>query len=65
MPTDPPPMLAIFDHDGVLFDSLALHQEAWVELGRLSGLPITAGFIRETFGMANPSIFSASSWAIR
>ena len=51
------PLLAIFDHDGVLVDSLAFHQQAWLELGRRSGLPITAAFIHETFGMTNPSIF--------
>jgi HAD superfamily hydrolase (TIGR01509 family) len=51
------PTLAIFDHDGVLVDSLALHQEAWLELGRITGLPFTETFIRETFGMTNPSIF--------
>jgi HAD superfamily hydrolase (TIGR01509 family) len=51
------PALAIFDHDGVLVDSLAFHQEAWLELGRREGLPISAEFIRATFGMTNPSIF--------
>jgi HAD superfamily hydrolase (TIGR01509 family) len=51
------PFLAIFDHDGVLVDSLAFHQEAWVELGRRTGLKITPEFIHETFGMTNPSIF--------
>src|SRR4051812_25266855 len=51
------PMLAIFDHDGVLVDSLAYHQDAWVELGRRTGLRITPEFIHETFGMTNPSIF--------
>jgi HAD superfamily hydrolase (TIGR01509 family) len=51
------PLLAIFDHDGVLVDSLEFHQEAWLELGRRRGLPITAEFVHETFGMANPSIF--------
>jgi len=51
------PLLAIFDHDGVLVDTLAFHQHAWVELGRRTGLPVTADFIRETFGMTNPSIF--------
>lgn len=51
------PLLAIFDHDGVLVDSLDFHQEAWLELGRRRGLPITAEFVHETFGMTNPSIF--------
>jgi len=50
-------MLAIFDHDGVMVDSLEHHQNAWVELGRRSGLPITAEFVKETFGMTNPSMF--------
>jgi HAD superfamily hydrolase (TIGR01509 family) len=49
--------LAIFDHDGVLVDSLEFHQEAWFELGRRTGLNFTADFIHETFGMTNPSIF--------
>jgi HAD superfamily hydrolase (TIGR01509 family) len=50
-------LLAIFDHDGVLVDSLEHHQQAWIELGIRTGLPVTAQFIHETFGMANPSIF--------
>jgi beta-phosphoglucomutase len=54
---DDAPCLAIFDHDGVLVDSLEWHQAAWLELGRREGLPLTAEFIRETFGMTNPSIF--------
>jgi HAD superfamily hydrolase (TIGR01509 family) len=49
--------LAIFDHDGVLVDSLENHTSAWVELGRRTGLALTAEFILETFGMTNPSIF--------
>ena len=49
-------LLAIFDHDGVLVDTLRLHQYAWVEYGRRSGLQITAEFIHQTFGMTNPSI---------
>jgi beta-phosphoglucomutase len=57
LPTDSPRLLAIFDHDGVLVDSLELHQRAWVELGIRAALPVTASFIHETFGMANPSIF--------
>jgi len=53
----PLPYLAIFDHDGVLVDSLAFHQHAWVELGRRTGLALTPEFVHETFGMTNPSIF--------
>ncbi len=52
-----PPLLAIFDHDGVLVDSLALHQQGWVEMGRREGLPVTAELIRETFGRTNIDIF--------
>jgi HAD superfamily hydrolase (TIGR01509 family) len=48
--------LAIFDHDGVLVDSLDFHQQAWLELGRRAGLTITPEFIHETFGMTNPMI---------
>jgi HAD superfamily hydrolase (TIGR01509 family) len=49
--------LVIFDHDGVLVDTLTLHQDAWVEHGRRSGLAITAEFVHRTFGMTNPSMF--------
>jgi HAD superfamily hydrolase (TIGR01509 family) len=57
VPHSLPRLLAIFDHDGVLVDSLEAHQAAWVELGERTGLPVTPAFIKETFGMANPSIF--------
>ena len=51
------PLLAIFDHDGVMVDSLDHHSRAWLELGRRVGLPITSDFVKETFGMTNPSMF--------
>src|SRR3954470_24263866 len=57
LPDPSAPCLAIFDHDGVLVDSLEHHQGSWVELGRRTGLAFTPEFIRETFGMTNPSIF--------
>jgi len=57
VPHPEPTLLAIFDHDGVLVDSLAHHQHAWLELGRQTGLAITPEFIHQTFGMTNPSIF--------
>lgn len=50
-------LLAIFDHDGILVDSLNLHQHAWMSLGKLTGLPLTEAFIERTFGMTNPAIF--------
>jgi beta-phosphoglucomutase len=49
--------VAIFDHDGVLVDSLGFHTEAWFELGRRTGLNFTPEFIHKTFGMTNFSIF--------
>lgn len=52
------PLLAIFDHDGVLVDSLGLHEESWLELGRRERLPLTGAFVRETFGMTNAAILA-------
>ena len=57
-PDDDAPLLAIFDHDGVLVDSLDHHQRAWVELGRKVDLPITEAFVRDSFGLTNASIFA-------
>lgn len=57
MPPADSPLLAIFDHDGILVDSLAFHQHAWQILGERTGHPFTPEFIHETFGMTNPSIF--------
>jgi HAD superfamily hydrolase (TIGR01509 family) len=57
LPTQSNLYLAIFDHDGVLVDSLEPHQQAWFELGRREGLAFTPEFIHATFGMTNPSIF--------
>jgi HAD superfamily hydrolase (TIGR01509 family) len=57
VPSNHDDYLAIFDHDGVLVDSFEFHQEAWLELGRRTGLNFTREFIHETFGMTNPSIF--------
>ena len=50
-------LLAIFDHDGVLVDTLAFHQQAWVDMGKETGLDLTDEFIHKTFGMTNASIF--------
>jgi beta-phosphoglucomutase len=57
VPSNPNAYLAIFDHDGVLVDSLESHTQAWLEMGRREGLNLTPQFIHETFGMTNPSIF--------
>lgn len=50
-------MLAIFDHDGVLVDSLDFHTQAWIELGQRENLPIDGEFVRQTFGLTNFTIF--------
>ncbi len=57
MNTSHEPILAIFDHDGVLVDTLKFHQDAWIALGPRIGHTITAEFVHETFGMTNPTIF--------
>ena len=56
MPVTQDAGLAIFDHDGVLVDSLECHQEAWFELERRAALGLTPEFVHATFGMTNPSI---------
>jgi HAD superfamily hydrolase (TIGR01509 family) len=56
VPPTPDAELAIFDHDGVLVDSLECHQQAWFELERRATLGLTPEFIHATFGMTNPSI---------
>jgi len=56
VPATPIADLAIFDHDGVLVDSLECHQEAWFELERRAALGLTPEFVHATFGMTNPSI---------
>jgi HAD superfamily hydrolase (TIGR01509 family) len=57
VPSNQDTYLAIFDHDGVLVDSLEPHSQAWFELGRRTGLNFTPELIHETFGWTNPSIF--------
>jgi beta-phosphoglucomutase len=57
VPSNQDVYLAIFDHDGVLVDSLESHTQAWLEMGRREGLNLSPQFIHETFGMTNPSIF--------
>ena len=55
-PTADDSYLAIFDHDGVLVDTLKLHQDAWQELGEQTGMALSPEVIHQTFGMTNPSI---------
>ncbi|MDG3003831.1 HAD family hydrolase [Paludisphaera mucosa] len=56
MPLPASAPLAIFDHDGVLVDTLKLHQDSWVAMGRETGLAVTPELILETFGMTNATI---------
>ncbi|AMV39635.1 HAD family hydrolase [Planctomyces sp. SH-PL62] len=56
MPRPAEPPLAIFDHDGVLVDTLKFHQDSWTKMGRETGLAVTPAFILETFGMTNAMI---------
>ncbi len=57
--------LAIFDHDGVLVDTLALHQAAWLEHSRRSGLGITAEFVHRDLWHDQPEHPPAGCWARR
>ena len=43
----------IFDMDGLLFDTEALYQKAWLAAGERMGIPITAEVAFETVGHAN------------
>jgi len=52
MPPLPSFQAVIFDMDGLLFDTEALYQRAWPEVGRAMGLTITAEIARETIGVA-------------
>lgn len=40
------PWAVIFDVDGTMVDNHAYHEEAWLELGRRRGLPITRDYYR-------------------
>lgn len=47
----------IFDLDGVLVNSSALHFQSWQIVGAERGFTMTEALFRETFGMPNPQIF--------
>lgn len=46
----------IFDLDGVIVDSKAQHQAAWMKLGEDLGIPVTEEFFLATFGLPNSGI---------
>jgi len=52
-------MAVIFDMDGVLIDSYHAHMQAWMNLGRKVGRPITEAEFIPTFGRRNAEIFQA------
>jgi beta-phosphoglucomutase family hydrolase len=50
------PWYAIFDWDGVIIDSSALHEESWNVLAAREGLPLPPGHFKRGFGMKNEVI---------
>ena len=56
MPSSDGALLAIFDHDGVLVDTLTLAPGGLARVRPAQRPAITAEFIHQTFGMTNPSI---------
>jgi beta-phosphoglucomutase len=50
---------AIFDLDGTLVDTCALHERAWANLAHALGLPMSRTFFLEHFGRRNEPIIAA------
>ena len=50
---------AIFDLDGTLVDTCALHERAWANLAHALGLPMSRAFFLEHFGRRNEPIIAA------
>jgi len=46
----------IFDLDGVIIDSSALHEESWEKLASEQNLPLVEGHFKKGFGMKNEMI---------
>ncbi len=44
----------LFDLDGTLADSMALHNQAWLETLQEFGCPMTAEILQEYAGISNP-----------
>lgn len=47
---------AVFDWDGVIIDSSALHEESWHLCAKELNLPIDPSFFKKSFGMKNEKI---------
>lgn len=55
---------ALFDWDGVVIDSSALHEKSWEWMGHTFGLPLPEGHFRRGFGMKNERIIpDVLGWA--
>jgi HAD superfamily hydrolase (TIGR01509 family) len=52
------PWGVIFDVDGTMVNNLPYHQQAWIELGRRRGLPITAEFYRANIHSRSNDVIS-------
>ncbi len=53
----------IFDWDGVVVDSSALHERSWEVLSTRLGKPLPPGHFRRGFGRKNESIIPDLGWA--
>ncbi len=53
----------IFDWDGVVVDSSALHERSWEVLAKRRGLPLPEGHFKRGFGKKNNAIIPDLGWA--
>lgn len=53
----------IFDWDGVVVDSSALHERSWEILAKRRGLPLPEGHFKRGFGKKNNAIIPDLGWA--
>ena len=57
-PTHDAPCAVLFDLDGVLVDSTAIHEQVWAEFLEARRLPVPAGGIRSLFGRPGIEVLS-------
>lgn len=57
------PRAVIFDWDGVIVDSSALHERSWEILAQRRGLPLPVGHFKRGFGKKNNVIIPDLGWA--
>ncbi len=65
MPATRDAYLAIFDHDGVLVDSLEFHQEAWFEMGTTNRIELHSGVHPRDLRNDQPEYLPTACSAIR